>query len=281
MKFTFAAGLGTALGLPLMLLQALNTVSSPGFYESVSPWVQRLGWVLVHSTWQLVAVAIIAAFVESRIRHQAANIRYVAGIMALVAMVILPGLTWLIVDVSERADVATNDKVFEPAANRSEIVKSRNGEMGTVRDPMARSALVVASSERVAKPVRGKDWALIAATRAHEIDGQESAGSETSIETANDKTAQITNGNHRFRQIRAMIERRLSVIVAFWILGVILFTSRPICGLWTQWRYCQTGLSPVPDSVQRMLFDLLARMKFKRIVRVAESACASFPMVVG
>ena len=41
--------------------------------------VERLGWCLVHSVWQLAAVGLIAAIVLRGLRRGSAQARYLAG----------------------------------------------------------------------------------------------------------------------------------------------------------------------------------------------------------
>ena len=65
-------------------------------------WVERLGWTLVHSIWQLLVVAIVAALVERGLRRRSANARYIAGVIALGAVFALPCVTWSLVVVEPR-----------------------------------------------------------------------------------------------------------------------------------------------------------------------------------
>ncbi len=40
------------------------------------PWVEALGWTLIHSVWQLAAVALATAPVMSLLRYRSAQLRY-------------------------------------------------------------------------------------------------------------------------------------------------------------------------------------------------------------
>ncbi len=62
-----------------------------------SPVVHRLGWMLLHSLWQLVLVAVLLAATLVALRRRSANARYLAGCVALVLMAALPTVTVLMV----------------------------------------------------------------------------------------------------------------------------------------------------------------------------------------
>src|SRR3954471_4591657 len=62
------------------------------------PVVRSLGWALVHSLWQIAAIAIVAALVLRMLRGRSSNARYLAACAALLAMVVAPAMTlaWLV-----------------------------------------------------------------------------------------------------------------------------------------------------------------------------------------
>jgi beta-lactamase regulating signal transducer with metallopeptidase domain/protocatechuate 3,4-dioxygenase beta subunit len=62
------------------------------------PWVQRLGWTLVHFLWQGTAIAILYAALRQLLgRSLSAQGRYVLGCVALAAMAVAPPLTFLLI----------------------------------------------------------------------------------------------------------------------------------------------------------------------------------------
>ena len=61
---------------------------------SAHPWVERLGWTLVHFLWQGALIAALYAVARKRIgQARSAQIRYVLGCLALTAMVAAPIVT--------------------------------------------------------------------------------------------------------------------------------------------------------------------------------------------
>ncbi len=62
--------------------------------------VQRLGWTLVHFVWQATAVALIVAAALRLLRKSSANLRYMVACMGLALIVLMPAITFRMVDVS-------------------------------------------------------------------------------------------------------------------------------------------------------------------------------------
>ena len=63
---------------------------------SFSPavFVDRLGWVLVHSVWQLALIALAATALAWSLRRSKAAVRYWVLLLPLFAMIAAPVATW-------------------------------------------------------------------------------------------------------------------------------------------------------------------------------------------
>ena len=62
---------------------------------SLQPWVERLGWTLVHFLWQGLAIAVLyAAARRAMARAATPNARYLLACAALAAMMAAPLVTW-------------------------------------------------------------------------------------------------------------------------------------------------------------------------------------------
>ena len=62
---------------------------------SLQPWVERLGWTLVHFLWQGLAMAVLyAAARRAMARTATPNARYLLACAALAAMMAAPLVTW-------------------------------------------------------------------------------------------------------------------------------------------------------------------------------------------
>jgi uncharacterized protein (TIGR03435 family) len=62
---------------------------------ALQPWVQRLGWVLIHFLWQGLSIAMLYAAARKNLARRASpNARYLLGCAALGAMMLAPIVTW-------------------------------------------------------------------------------------------------------------------------------------------------------------------------------------------
>ncbi len=88
---------------------------------SSEPWVQLLGWTLVHFLWQGLALAVLYAVARRVIaRTSSANARYLLSCAALTAMMAAPLVTWRVMQPSQRIEppdrTATIPAAKSPAA---------------------------------------------------------------------------------------------------------------------------------------------------------------------
>src|SRR5687767_857343 len=68
--------------------------------------VHRLGWALLHSLWELAAVALALTGCLAALRRAGARARYAASCAGMAAMVLLPGVTFWLVPSSPSAGIA-------------------------------------------------------------------------------------------------------------------------------------------------------------------------------
>ena len=73
------------------------------FSEAISqltttlPWLEPLGWVLLHSLWQGVAIALLLALALFLLRDRGPQVRYVLSVVALAALLLAPAATWWVI----------------------------------------------------------------------------------------------------------------------------------------------------------------------------------------
>ena len=70
------------------------------------PLVHRLSWTLIHSLWQLIALALLAAGLLAALHRRPSNTRYLAACAMLVAMLLTPLITFALLT-SQRATLPT------------------------------------------------------------------------------------------------------------------------------------------------------------------------------
>ena len=83
-------------------------------------FIDRLGWVLVHSVWQFAFIALAAMVLERGMRRCSAAARYWALLLALGAMAAAPVATWLAIPDESRtagASAASNEAAGRPAGS--------------------------------------------------------------------------------------------------------------------------------------------------------------------
>jgi uncharacterized protein (TIGR03435 family) len=90
---------------------------------STQPWVERLGWTLIHFLWQGLAIAVLYAVARRRLARAASpNARYLLACAALTAMLAAPLLTWgLLRPADTNPDAAYRIQSTPPAASTTGI----------------------------------------------------------------------------------------------------------------------------------------------------------------
>ena len=104
--------------------------------------VQRLGWTLIHSLWQGLAVVMVLAIALMALRKQSANLRYLICCLALAVIVALPVVTMQMIDVSAVEIIRSGPIVTEEIAMNGGLVvdavpQLNRGEAITAKSPIA------------------------------------------------------------------------------------------------------------------------------------------------
>jgi uncharacterized protein (TIGR03435 family) len=92
---------------------------------SLQPWVERLGWTLLHFLWQGLAIAVLYAAVRRGIAGKATpNARYLLACGALAAMTGAPLVTWGLLRSSDaKADAVDRIRTTPAAASSSGVAR--------------------------------------------------------------------------------------------------------------------------------------------------------------
>ncbi len=70
--------------------------------------VERLGWVLIHSLWQFLLIALVVRLLERAFAgRRGASLRYIAGVCGLAAMTAAPVVTWFFIPVISLASAGS------------------------------------------------------------------------------------------------------------------------------------------------------------------------------
>jgi len=220
-----------------------------------SPWMDRVGWTLVHSAWQTAVIAAVYALLSFALPGRSANARYLIGCLALTAMVVVPAVTFLLDPVASHGRIAT---------------ASSSPQMESI--PLARPAaplIVESTAPADANLTRDRGESNNPQTIV-DIEPASALDHETS-------QPRITSPN----PWRQRLQSALPMITATWLLGVVLLSLRPAFGLWTVRRLRRRGLAQLPDEIRRLGERLTQQLHVRSAVQFVESALVCVPTVIG
>ncbi len=82
------------------------------------PWVQALGWSLVHFLWQGLLIGVLFALVRSLVPREHSSIRYAAGLLAMLMLALCPVLTlWVLWPQAGSASAGIGDAIVMQAVS--------------------------------------------------------------------------------------------------------------------------------------------------------------------
>jgi len=216
-----------------------------------STWVERMGWVLVHSLWQFALAAFIAVMLQRALQRRSATTRYAALLTAMALMVASPVATWLSLWF---ADAPTAAVRFD------QIEKHENGP----------------ASQHATSPERGKDTVPTASLPA-ESPEEVAAMPQPEAQHSEPASSGMTSvWSLVIRRVQPWLPR----IVLVWFAGVLLAAFRPLLSWYTIHRLRRAGVSPFGDAVHNLLERTAKKLKVTRAVEVLQSALVKTPVVV-
>ena len=206
------------------------------------PFIETLGWSLIHFLWQGILVAMMAALLLAVLKNASASARYVVAWFAFVLMALAPVATVLTMnseaDAMHEAVPLTNNEAPEAAVSPA---------TGSLVQTQLQTAVPTVPPNEIPDAATGD---LLAATP------EVAAGSET-------------------------LTAWLATLVAGWLLGVTALSLRLIFTLLqvSHLRNRNTSSAPAPliDRVEK----LAHRLRVSRPVRLAQSTLVEVPTVIG
>jgi beta-lactamase regulating signal transducer with metallopeptidase domain len=217
----------------------------------MSPFIEQLGWVLIHSLWQLALLAAAAFVTQRAMRRTSAAARYAALLAILVLVVAAPLITWSVLPTQAAI----------PVADLPDPVPVRASEPAPQLKPVA-PALAPA-------PVTVESTPPITAVTPVPPEPVVPAKAPEPLKPSWSQWAQQS------------ITPWLSTIVWGWSLGVLAFAIRPLWSWFTVRQLRTQGVSPVSESVQAALAETARRLGMTQAVRVLQSTIVQVPIVAG
>ncbi|TWU43660.1 Regulatory protein BlaR1 [Rubripirellula tenax] len=210
--------------------------------------VERLGWVLVHSLWQLTLIGLAARVMLRLLRPCDVRVRYWFLICTLAMCVVVPTFTWLL---QVGSDFAANARLPQRITEISSLPLQPQPTLGGMNQT---SPLIVGEDDVKDQP------------------------SNQPTPVAHIQSTVSLNWRERVSEI---LQPWLGWLVACWAIGAALFALRPIAGWFALRKLKRFGVADASPVVQETVAELSRRLRLRRLVRVLESSVASVPMVIG
>lgn len=208
--------------------------------------MERLGWVLVHSLWQFLLVAILTLAVLRLFKRSSASLRYALLVFSMAACVVLPVATLFSLPTKMATEIAQEEGPRAP-------MESAQTQPG-VSDNVA-----IADDDQ---NVSGKVPAIVQQPSL--------ASSQSYIESID-----------WWMKARDSFRPWLMSIATVWILGVMICAMRPLLGWIAIRRFRRVGTIPVGQEVIELLLRLSDRLCVGRTVEILQSNLVHTPLVFG
>lgn len=203
--------------------------------------IEPVGWMLVHSVWQLACLAAVLAWLLRLLQGCSAQLRYALSALVLFAMVLAPAVTFW--------RMLPGPKPHSPvmsAADQQKLDSLSQGELshqpsfwGDFRQSISQPPSIIVPEP---KP----------------------AGDSATGETP-----------------RTWAQSALPWLVGLWVIGVLGLSIWNIGGWIAVQRLLHIGTHPVSEPLQAAAHRLARRVGLSRAVRLVQSAVVDVPSVVG
>lgn len=235
-----------------------------------SPIVDRLGWTLLHSTWQGAAIAAMLAIASGLLARRSAQARYLAACVAMTAMLAVGAVTFFVVR-PPLDPVATPARVEEssqtPAAK--DLPRGRSDAARGISSPPSVSSLGQLEGQVEKHDVAKPTPAMPAAGVPPDAGGP--AAPAPALARTGPQPA-------RFAQLA---QPCLPWLVAAWLLGVGVLGLWRVGGLIAAWRLTTIGTQPAAKNIEELAVRLANRLGVRRMVQIVQSLVVDTPMVIG
>jgi beta-lactamase regulating signal transducer with metallopeptidase domain/thiol-disulfide isomerase/thioredoxin len=221
--------------------------------------VQRLGWALLHSVWQVLAIAISLALVLPLVRKRSAHAAYLVCCAALLLTGLAPAITFSLLPSGSRAGAVAREIGASPSAIVLTEKPPAIPEM-LHNEPAAAGRLAPSTVDRVA--------AAPLQTRSLPV-APSPAGS------VNDRV--LTLG----RELLVIVSVCLPWFVLFWATGVLALSFCNVGGWLSVQRMKSSATEPISGTIQESAGRIARKLGLTRAVRLAQSAIVDSPIVIG
>ena len=212
-----------------------------------------LGWMVLHSLWQGMLIALITGVVLIALRHHSAKARYLAANFGLFAVVLAAGFTFYVYTQSTSASsVELALARFEMQAPQEQINTALLEQLEGLENLDAEIA----------------DDLLAELSPPYQVPAPAFPAEEGSF-------------SFNWQSIQAYFNQNLPLIVGLWILGVAIFLLRMLSSI--SYVYYLKGRMnfPADEYWLDLLDDMIRKIGLDKTVTLVESALVRTPQVVG
>jgi len=214
----------------------------------LSPPAHRLGWTLLHSLWQLLAIALLLAICLAVLRRRSPHARYVASCLALAAMAAAAVITFVLLPTPHPHPATLS-------ATPARITEAPPTPAPRAQSPAQRPA-------RLPSPEADENPPHVVAN----------APADHSLKTYLATVQQ---------NIARRIPRLLPWLVLAWAMGVFAFSAWNLGGWILVQRLKSRSTRPVDPAVSSAAAALADRLGLRRVVRLLQSTRIDSPLVIG
>ncbi|MBN1589741.1 MAG: right-handed parallel beta-helix repeat-containing protein [Pirellulales bacterium] len=231
--------------------------------------VERLGWTLVHSLWQLTVLCGLAALLLAAMRRRTPQARYVVGCLTLLVMVVLPMMTygWFVAAAPENvveANLLADGSATEPLL----ALAPESSEATVVTDDASqRRSLIDPSDAAASDAVPGES------RRADAIEPSP-AVAESALAVSVPAQPWPTLAAETIRPL-------LPWLTGAWSVGCVLLCLSHLGGWMVVGRLRRRGVRPVAPPLGELVSRLAHQLGIRQAVALLESTVAEVPMVIG
>ncbi len=216
------------------------------------PVMETLGWVLLHSVWQAVAIAIVLFFILLALRRASANARYLCSCTALLGTVLLPAITYSVLPEQEP--------------------DRRPTSAAAVSGP---DTVSISQASELLQPS-----VMLAPKSADSVTFPELPPSAPDAHVVSDSRTSWTS-RERFENLTRSLRPWIPFLTCAWLAGVLVLSIR----LLVSWRHVQRlqlyGVQPARDEFLQLLRRLATRLRIHRPIQLLESVIVEVPTVIG
>ena len=218
-----------------------------GFQDIFShPFLNALGWALLHFIWQGAVVTLVLASLLFVLNGYAARIRYGLALSAMLFMPILFAITTWQIWYSLQEIVVYSQPVSPAVPSASSLATPPQVEL---------NESAAAGAEMVSQPATYLSTSAIGESPRFSV---------------------------RLKQwVVNRIESLLPWVVSLWLVGVLALSARLTIGLRQAQRLKSEGVVPVTARLYTHLVNLCGRMRISRPVQLLESALIQVPTAIG